>query len=241
MAEPSFDYQRIMAIVAHPDDVDFLMAGSAAKWSSEGREINYVLCTSGDTGTTNPDMSTDKLASIREQEQRAAADVVGVKEVVFLRYPDNTLQNTISLRKDIVRQIRRLKPEVVVCGNPLSYFTPWGLNHPDHRASAAAALEAVFPSARDYHSFPDLIREGFPPHNVQEVLIEAYSNDEDFVVDVSGTFELKLSALKMHESQVGTDPARLRQFEEQLREGYSRIGIKIGVIYAEPFKRISIL
>ena len=241
MMDTNFNYQRIMAIVAHPDDVDFLMAASAAKWSSEGREINYVLCTSGDTGTSNPDMSTDKLASIREREQRAAADIVGVKEVVFLRYLDNILQNTISLRKDIVRQIRRLKPEVVVCGNPLYYFTPWGLNHPDHRAAAAAALEAVFPSARDYHSFPDLIREGFSPHNVQEVLIEAYSDDEDFVVDVSETFELKISALKMHESQMVKDPARLRQFEEQLRKEYSGIGSKRGVKYAEPFKRVPIL
>ena len=240
MTEPSFNYQRIMAIVAHPDDVDFLMAGSAAKWSSEGREINYVLCTSGDTGTGDPDMNPEKLASIREREQRAAADVVGVKEVIFLRYRDNTLENTISLRKDIVRQIRRLKPEVVVCGNPVYYFTPWGLNHPDHRASAAAALEAVFPSARDYHSFPDLIRVGFGPHNVQEVLVEAYCDDEDFAVDISATFELKLAALKMHESQMGTDIVRLRQFEEQLREGYGRIGIKTGVKYAEPFRRIDI-
>ena len=154
------EYHRVMLVCAHPDDGEFMAAGTLTKLVRQDKEVYYALCTSGDTGTSDPTLSPDELARTREREQGEAAAVVGAKEVVFLRYRDNILQNTIDLRRDITRQIRRLKPDIVICMDPTVFYYERGLNHPDHRAAGGATLEALFPSARDYHAFPELIQEG---------------------------------------------------------------------------------
>ena len=202
--------RKVMIIIAHPDDGEFMAAGTMAKWARQGSEIYYVLCTSGDKGTSDPNVNPEELAAIREREQKGAAAVVGAKDVVFLRYPDGSLQNTLALRKDLVRQIRRFKPDVVICQDPTNRFGEGNINHPDHRAAGDTALDAVFPSARDYHVYPDLIAEGLMPHKTLEVYMGAQGSNATVWEDISATIETKIAALQEHKSQVGDDPDRLK-------------------------------
>src|SRR5262245_10864499 len=147
-AEPEGD--SVLVVMAHPDDAEFGCGGTIARWAAAGKEINYVLCTSGDKGSSDPDMSPYKLAQIRRVEQTNAAHTLGAKDVVFLSYEDGTLRNTIELRRDIVREIRRFRPDAVICQDPTMRFGGNRyLNHPDHRAAGDACLDAVYPSARD--------------------------------------------------------------------------------------------
>jgi len=150
--------QRAMVIVAHPDDAEFTMAGTVALWAQQGCAISYVLCTRGDRGSNDPQVTPWALARIREQEQRAACAILGVQEVVFLDYPDGTLEPTLALRRDLTREIRRFRPEVVLCPDPtVRFYGDHYLNHPDHRAAGSAALDAVFPSAETRYIFPELL------------------------------------------------------------------------------------
>nr|MBA2448532.1 PIG-L family deacetylase [Chloroflexota bacterium] len=161
-----------MVVVAHPDDAEFMAAGTVAKWAREGKDVVYVLCTNGDKGTSDQSVSPVDLAEARRREQQAAGDRLGVREVVFLGYEDGVLQNSLALRRDVVRQIRRFKPDVVVCQDPTTRWSAQGyINHPDHRAAGDATLDAVYPSARDPHVFPDLLAEGLEPHKVREVYV----------------------------------------------------------------------
>lgn len=224
--------RRVLVVVAHPDDAEFGAAGTVAKWAREGAEIAYVLCTSGDKGTSDPNVDPADLAKTREQEQRNACALLGVKHVVFLRYPDGILQNTIALRRDIVREIRRFKPDVVVCQDPTRrWFGQGYLNHPDHRAAGDACLDAVFPSARDPHVFPELRAEGFEPHKTAEVYLMG-TNEPDVWVDISDTIEAKIAALREHRSQIGDRD----EFEAWVRERARAVGEPQGLAYAEAFK-----
>jgi LmbE family N-acetylglucosaminyl deacetylase len=231
--------KRVMVIVAHPDDADFMASGTLAKWAREGSEVYYVLCTSGDKGTSDPDIKPEDLAITREKEQRAAAAVVGAKDVVFLRYPDGMLQNTIELRKDMVRQIRRLKPDVLVCQDPTNRYSDGYINHPDHRAAGDTALDAVFPSARDYHMFPELVtEEGLMPHKILEIYLGAQGANATVWVDIADTIDVKVAALREHKSQVGEDQERLDGMEKRIKERSAEVGSAHALSYAESFKYI---
>lgn len=207
--------RRVMSIHAHPDDQEFTVGGTLAKWAQAGSEIITVCITSGDSGSnekTDPKMTKEALAPIREQEQRNACRVLGVKEVVFLRYPDGMLQPTITLRRDLTRLIRRYKPEAVVCGDPtVRFYGNSYMNHPDHRVAADVALDAVFPSAGTRLIFPELLSEGLEPHEVSRVFVHG-SEKPDTFVDISSTVEIKSAALKEHHSQINDwDPGEMLQ------------------------------
>lgn len=194
--------QKAMVIVAHPDDIEFSCAGTVARWVRDGAEVAYVLCTSGEVGIAEPGMTKEKAAQIREAEQIVAAKVIGVKEVVFLREPDGMLENTMALRKRLVREIRRFKPETVITGDPtVVWATSTYINHPDHRAAAGAALDAVFPAAGQPNLFEELADEGFTAHKPRKVYVTSWEN-QDTYVNITDTIDLKISALKKHESQM---------------------------------------
>lgn len=225
--------RRVMVVVAHPDDAEFMAAGTVAKWAREGAEVAYVLCTSGDKGTSDPSISPAELAERRRAEQRNACSVLGVSEVVFLSHFDGLLQNTIELRRDIVRQIRRFRPDVVLCQDPTQRWSGQQyLNHPDHRAAGDACLDAVYPSARDPHVFPELRAEGLEPHKVTEVYLMG-AGEPDVWVDISDTIDLKIQALRAHESQID---GRTDELEGMVREWARATGEPKGIPYAEAFK-----
>lgn len=210
--------KRVMGVFAHPDDAEFFAGGTFAKWSADGAEITFVLATSGDKGSAELEMTSDTLAAIREEETRRAADVLGVKEVVFLRYTDGELFPTLELRRDITRLIRLKKPDVIVTLDPTRFwYETRSINHPDHRAIGAATLEAVFPTARDRLNFIELERdEGLQPHKCLTVYI-AGAEVPTMTVDVTGCIERQVRALVEHKSQI-KEPEKLyeRIFERSL-------------------------
>lgn len=228
--------KRAMVIVAHPDDIEFGCAGTVALWVKNGAEVCYVLCTSGDVGIAEPGITKARAAEIREAEQLAAAEVVGVKEVVFLREPDGMLENSIALRKKLVREIRRFKPEAVITEDPTHY---WGdgqqINHPDHRAAGGAAIDAIFPAASQPNLFKELAEEGLTAHQVRQVYVRDYYKGRHFV-DVSDTIELVIEALKKHVSQIGDwEP------EGPVRLWAAKTGQRGGMAYAESYRVITLM
>jgi LmbE family N-acetylglucosaminyl deacetylase len=196
----------VLSIHAHPDDQEFTVGGTLAKWARAGSAIVTVCITSGTGGSnrfTPLDMTREALGPIREAEQRSACRVLGIEEVVFLGYEDGLLEATIALRRDLTRLIRRYRPAAVVCGDPtVRYYGSTYLNHPDHRAAADAALDAVFPSAGTRLIFPELLAEGLAPHEVREVYIHGAEHPDTFV-DIADTLDVKLAALREHRSQLG--------------------------------------
>ncbi len=197
-----------MSIHAHPDDQEFSIGGTLAKWAKAGCEITSVTITSGDSGSndaTKDGKYKPELAKVREAEQQAANDTLGIKHTIFLRYPDGELQPTLALRKELTKLIRQYKPEAVLTGNPEAWF--YGneyVNHPDHRAAAQAAIEAVFPSAGTRLIFTDLLEAGYEPHNVKKLYVHG-TEKPDTWVDISETIDIKVEALKKHASQVPVD------------------------------------
>lgn len=221
---------RILAVFAHPDDPEFSLAGSAARWADEGAEITYCVVTNGAAGSNDPNQDLDELVQIRQREQRAAADVLGVKEVLFLGYADGTLQPTIELRRELTRIIRQIKPQRVVCGDPTAVL--YGdnyINHPDHRAAAEATVYAVFPSAVTRPIFPELLAEGYEPHQVRELYISG-THEPNTYIDISATMERKIEALRCHKSQL--DPGD----GEWIRQWAAESGKAANVAYAESFR-----
>lgn len=230
--------KKAMVIVAHPDDIEFGSAGTVARWVKGGAEVCYVLCTSGDVGIAEPGMTQEKAAEIREAEQSSAAAVVGVKEVVYLREPDGMLENTLALRKRLVREIRRFKPEAVITGDPTIVWARDNyINHPDHRAAAGAALDAIFPAAGQPNLFEEIeAEEGFTAHKVRKVYATSFGDDADTYVDITSTMDLKLKALKKHVSQMGEwDP------EPMLREWAAERGKGKEMEYAEAFRVVTLI
>lgn len=222
-----------MVIVAHPDDAEFMSAGSVAAWTKEGKEVVYVLVTSGDKGTEDPIIVPSELAAQREIEQRNVCDILGVGPIEFLRHEDGTVTSDLRLRKDIVRAIRKHKPSAVITQNPTVRWSGNYVNHPDHRATGDAAMDAVFPSARDVHMFPELkMNEGLEPHIVPHLYLGDRSEDADVTFDITDTFDTKLKALSAHVSQV-PNPEQTGKF---LREGAAAIGARAGFGLGESFK-----
>jgi LmbE family N-acetylglucosaminyl deacetylase len=195
--------KRVAVIMAHPDDADFICAGTCAKWAAEGHHITFVVITNGDKGSDDRDLPGDELVCIREAEQRASAAVLGVQECVFMGRTDGMLVPDLELRRDLVRVIRKLKPDVVICQDPTSWFVAREyINHPDHRAAGQAVLEAVFPAARNHRMFPELLDEGLEPHRVEEVYV-ASSKEADTWIDITPYMDVKIQALRAHASQMG--------------------------------------
>jgi LmbE family N-acetylglucosaminyl deacetylase len=225
---------HVMVVTPHPDDAEYGVAGTVARWTAEGKEIIYVVCTSGDKGTSDVNMKPEKLAKTREREQLAAAKLLGVREVIFLRHSDQTLEDTPEFRKELVRLIRTYRPETVVTADPHRRYI-W---HRDHRITGRVTLDAVFPYARDHLSYPDLLDEGLQPHKVREVLLWA-SEDPNYCSDVTDTFDIKLAALRCHKSQIDQIP--LPALEQWLRERQKTMAEGQDFELAEAFRREQIL
>ncbi len=223
-----------MSIHAHPDDQEFTVAGTLAKWAKAGCEIISVIITSGDGGSNDPAHDArykPKLARIRETEQSSANQVLGIKRTIFLCHPDGELEPTIALRKELTKLIRKYKPDAVVTGDPQGVF--YGnnyINHPDHRAAAQAATYAVFPSAGSRLVFADLLAEGYEPHNVKRLYIHGTENPDTWV-DISDTIDLKIAALRKHASQLKEwDP------EKMMRKWAENEGKEKSLPFAEAYK-----
>jgi len=229
--------RRALVIAAHPDDIEFVVAGTVARWVRAGTRVRYVLATSGDAGSHRPGITREEVARIRQAEQRAAAQTVGVDGpdgVVFLGYHDCEVEPTLALRRDLVREIRRFRPDTVICFDPTRLFVgDRYINHPDHRAVGQAALDAVAPTAAMPLAFPEQREEGLEPHRVKEVLV-ASPLDPNTWIDISDTIDLKIEALRKHASQFpeGWDPG------DMIREWAAETGTKAGLAYAEAFRRI---
>jgi LmbE family N-acetylglucosaminyl deacetylase len=235
MAEPEKSYRRGMVVVAHADDAEWGCSGTVAKWCAEGWEVVYVLCTDGSKGSDNPELTSEELAKMRKQEQLNAAKVLGLRDVVFLDYEDAMLQPTLELRRDIAREIRRYRPDVLICMNPVRRLAENSyVGHPDHLASGEAALSAVFPTARDRLTFPELLKEGLEPHKVREVWVMEHEEANQYV-DVTAYIDTAIAALKEHKSQVTEEEA-----DKYMKSWRSRIGERVGFKYAESFKRFQI-
>jgi LmbE family N-acetylglucosaminyl deacetylase len=227
--------ESAMAIYAHPDDIEFSCAGTLARWALAGARVSYVVCTSGDVGIAEPGMTRKKARQIREQEQRAAADIVGAEEVNFLAEPDGMLQPTLELRKKLVREIRRFRPEVVLTGDPTVVWAGERyINHPDHRAAATAALDATFPAAGQPNLFEELADEGLSAHKPRKVYVSTWGEADTFV-SIDETIEIKLQALRAHTSQMKDwDPADMVKEWATERARGKEMG------YAESFRVITL-
>ncbi len=227
---------RVLVVCAHPDDAEFGAAGTVAAWTKAGREVYYAIITRGDKGSGDPEMTSDKLAQIREREQREAAAVLGVKEVVFLGFKDGELVPDLTLRGAITRAIRQFRPHILISQDPTAlFYNNRFINHPDHRAAGQAAVDAVYPTARDHLQFPEQLAEGLQPHKVLEVFL-IQSEQPDILVDISDTIDTKIAALQKHASQF-EDPTALG---ERVRERAKELGEQGGMEYAEAFRRIII-
>ena len=223
--------ERVMVITAHPDDSEFGAAGTVAKMVKEGREVTDVIVTNGNKGSGDRTMTPERLVPIREEEQRNAAAVLGVSNIQFLGYPDCEVEDTRELRRDVSREIRRFRPDLVICQNP-NRSTFLGASHRDHRITGGVTIDCVYPFARDHMAFPELMPE-FEPHKVREVYVMQWE-DPDVVVDISDTMDLKLKALACHVSQIGDFAA----MEKRVRERSALLGKSKGYAYAEAFDHI---
>ncbi len=232
-----------LVVAAHPDDPDFGVAGTAARLARDGHAVHYLLLTSGDAGSEDPTQSADELMRIREAEQSASGRILGLSSVVFLRFPDGELQPSLELRKAIVRVMRQLRADVVLCQDPRSLVDDDStyLNHPDHRAAGQAALDAAFPAAGNPRAFRDLLfDEGLAAHKVREVWLYFTAGQHvNHYVDITETLEQKIAALAAHASQIGdwaSSGGLRKEMTKWAEDAAGRSGL--GVRYAEGFQRI---
>ena len=230
-----------MVVTAHPDDAEWGCSGSVAKWTREGWDVIYVLCTDGSKGSEDREISEKKLVAIREEEQRKAGEILGLKAVVFLGYPDGYLEPTLDLRKDISREIRKYKPSILITTNPTRDLLGRGyIGHPDHFAAGEAALSAVFPSARDHLTFPELIKEGYEPHKVKEVWINMFNagnNDHLFFNPIEKQdLEKAIKALLAHKSQISDS----KRAKEHMTSRRKEIGKMCNSKFAETFTKFEL-
>lgn len=233
--------KRALVIAAHPDDIEYTIAATIAKWVRAGTRVRYVLVTSGDAGTHQLGVTREEMTRIREAEQLAAARVVGVEEVVFLRYPDCMVQPTLELRGELVREIRRFKPDAAVCFDPTRLFVGGRyVNHPDHRAVGQAAVDAISPTAAMPLAFSEQLAEGLEPHRVRQIWV-ANPTHPDTWVDVSETIDLKAQALSQHASQLvpGRDyVGMVRQWAADTAAAAATAGAAVNMAYADAFMRM---
>jgi len=212
--------QNILVILAHPDDPEFFCGGTLAKWAGEGHAVTYLLLTCGDKGfnpATTPQMTPEILCGLRHVEQNNAAKVIGAKAVHFLNFEDGYLVPDLNLRREIVREIRRHKPDILVTCDPQNLFALYGINHPDHRACGQVVLDAVFPAADNIAYFPELIQEGFSPHMPKEVWC-SLTNQPSATIDVTETWDIKMKAILEHATQVQDADKLIERFKSRRTE-----------------------
>ncbi len=226
---------RVLGVAAHPDDLDFGASGSFAKWAGEGAQCYYLICTDGRKGSDDPKMTEARLIKIRQAEQRSAGKIIGLKDVFFLKHKDTQLVVDLKLKKEIVRYIRKLRPDIVVTFDPTVIYSKRGnggyVNHTDHRAAAQAAMDAVYPMARDRLTFKELEKEGLKPHKVRSLYLFNFEKADE-VIDITKTIETKVKALKCHASQISPDSIKW------IKQMASYTGKKKGYKYAEAFVRL---
>lgn len=204
---------RILVVMAHPDDPEFAAGGTIARWTQQGHEVIYCLATRGEKGSNDPNITPEELAAIREREQQQAAAILGVNQVTFLNHTDGALEPNLNLRRDITRMIRMHRPEIVVTMDPQTLIRDnRHINHNDHRAIGLATLDAIFPAAGNRMYFPELLKEGSEPHQVREIYLST-TEYPNLWIDITDVFELKLSALRCHASQI-QDPIALEKSYE---------------------------
>jgi LmbE family N-acetylglucosaminyl deacetylase len=225
--------ERVMVITAHPDDAEFGAGGTVARFVRERREVVYCIVTNGNKGSNDRAMTSERLAVIRAEEQRNAARVLGVERVIFLGYPDGEVEDTRDLRRDVSREIRRVRPDLVICQNPNRTYN-LGASHRDHRTVGGVVLDCVYPLARDHLAFPELLPE-FEPHKVREVYVMQW-NQPHIVNDITDVMDLKIKALACHASQF----ADFSAVEARVRQRSKELGASAGYAYAEAFDRIVI-
>ena len=225
---------RVLVVTPHPDDAEIWCGGTVSKWVTSGAEIHYLLCTDGDKGTDQPNTESKQLAETRQKEQILACSLLGVDDVIMLHHGDGELEDTKEFRKQIVRQIRRIQPQVVLCTEPYRRNLAW---HRDHRIAGQVTLDAVFPYARDHLHFEELWKdEGLEPHKTATILFWG-TERADTYIDIEASLESKIKAVKAHESQVG----RLTETEVEqfIREEAEKTGKENGLRYAEGFRRVN--
>ena len=225
---------RVMVVGAHPDDPEFLAGGTVARLAKVGREITYVIVTNGNKGSGDRSMTSEQLRPIRAEEQRRAARVLGVERVEFLGYEDGEVEDTRNLRRDITREIRRWRPELIITLNPHRTYTNFPGWHRDHRITGRVVLDCVYPLARDHLSFPELLPE-YEPHKVREVYLIQWEQPR-LVIDITDTMELKLEAIRCHASQVGD----FKTVEARMRNRAAALGKEKGYLFAEGFDHITV-
>jgi LmbE family N-acetylglucosaminyl deacetylase len=212
--------QKILVILAHPDDPEFFCGGTLARWARAGHEIAYVLLTCGDKGfnpATQADMTPEKLCALRYEEQQNAAKVIGAKSVHILDRADGYLMPDLNLRRDVVRVIREHKPDILVTCDPQTLFALYGINHPDHRAAGQVVLDAVFPAAGNLTFFPELIDEGHPPHMPKEIWC-SLTNQPNATIDVTDMWDIKIKAILEHKTQVQDAEKLIERFKSRRTE-----------------------
>ena len=208
------EIKRVLVVSAHPDDSDFGASGTIAQWVKKGIEVAYVFCTNGDQGGEESGFTKEEMPAIRQREQREAGAAIGVTDITFLNYVDGHLEATLGLRKDLVRRIRISQPDRMVCQSPERNWDRIGASHPDHLAAGEAAIQAVYPDARNPFAFTDLLDdEGLQPWRVKEVWVSAFPTPDHFV-DITDTFDLKMKALHAHASQT----AHNSELDKMVRE-----------------------
>jgi len=232
-------YRRAMVVVAHADDAEYSCSGTVAKWCHDEWDVAYVICTDGSKGSSDSEITQTELSSIRRQEQINAGKVLGLTDVSFLNHEDSLLQPTLELRRDITRKIRLHKPDVLVCTYPLRNLDGrgGGIGHPDHIAAGEAALSAVFPTARDHMTFPELLKEGLQPHKVSEVWVMGHP-EPDLWIDVTDHINTSIKALLQHSSQLYG--VKEEDISRHMKEWRSNQAEGKDMQYAEAFKRIDI-
>src|SRR5438552_6522680 len=223
---------RVMFVAAHPDDPEFLAGGTIARLAKEGREITYLIATNGNKGSNDRGVTSERLAPIRAEEQRRAARVLGVERVEFLGYEDGEVEDTRDLRRDVTRQIRRWRPELIITLNPHRTYDNFPGWHRDHRTTGRVVLDCVYPLARDHLSFPELLPE-YEPHNVREVYLIQWEQPR-LVIDITDTMELKLDAIRCHASQVRD----FKAVEVRMRNRATVLGKERGYACAEGFDHV---
>ncbi len=238
MTEANYDWnqtQKILVILAHPDDPEFFCGASIARWTARGHQVVYWLLTKGDKGTNDREMQPPALTSIREDEQKMAAWILGVNEVHFLCNPDGFLAPNLELRREVTRIIRLEKPDILVTSDPTNFFpnNDATINHPDHRAAGQIVIEAYFPAAGNPKFFPELLDEGLEPHSVKEVWF-SLTHQPNTVIDVTEYWPRKIQALHCHASQIG-DP---QKFDERMRTRRTTDSTTEAPRYEEKFRRI---
>jgi len=225
----------VLAVGAHPDDIDFGAAGTIAKWVEEGAECYYLICTDGSRGSSDSKMTHKRLAQIRKKEQAEAGKVLGLKKVYFLDHTDTLLTADYALRRDIAKIIKIVRPNIVVTMDPTFYYSEQFnfINHTDHRAASVATMDACFPLSRDRLTFPDHNKEGLAPHRVEELWMISFEKKK-FLVDITKTFNKRIKALSMHKSQFDD----FGSIKKRITERAKYFGKMKGVKFAENFTRI---